>query len=259
MGGILGIVSGKGGVGKTTVTSNVGVSLAKDFNIKTCVLDCNVLTSNLGLHLGLIHVPITLHDIFTARLGLDKATYVHSSGLYVIPSSLSLGTEVELENLKKLIQNELVEQYEMIFLDSAPGLSQEALAVIHAVDDVIVVTNPELPAVTDALKSIDIAEKFGKKIRGVVLNKITGSDYELTVSEVERTCGYQVIAEIPFDKKVPKSIAMRAPVVVSFPKSPAAKALRGLAGYIAGRDFGPSVPKRVGIIQRIKYVILGRT
>lgn len=257
MGGILGIVSGKGGVGKTTVTANVAVSLAGEYNIKTCVLDCNVLTSNLGLHLGLIHVPVTLHDILTAHLSLDKATYVHSSGLYVIPSSLSLGTEIELDNLKKLIRNDLAEQYKMIFLDSAPGLSQEALAVIHAVDDIIVITNPELPAVTDALKTIDIAEKFNKKIRGVVLNKVTGSDYELTAKEVERTCGYQVISEIPFDRRVPQSIAMRAPVVISFPKSPAAKELRRLAAYIAGRDFG-SKQKRMGVIQRLKYVILGR-
>jgi septum site-determining protein MinD len=259
MSSVIGMVSGKGGVGKTTMTANIGVALAGELSIDTVVLDCNVLTSNLGLHLGLIHVPITLHDILVNKLSLSKATYVHNSGLYVIPSSLSLGTDLELENLKKIINDELTERYKMVFLDSAPGLSQEALAVIHAVDEVYVVTNPELPAVTDALKTIDVAEKFQKKIRGVILNKVTRSPYELTEEEIESTLGYRVLANIPFDKRVPQSIAMRTPVVQAFPNSPASVAIRDLAAFMGGRSTREKkVVVPAGLIERIKYVIFGR-
>lgn len=257
MSSVIGMISGKGGVGKTTLTANLGVTLAGEFGMETVVMDCNVLTSNLGLHLGLVHVPITLHDILINKLSLSKATYVHSSGLYVVPSSLSLGTDLELENIKKMINEELVERYQMIFLDSAPGLSQEALAVIHAVDEVYIVTNPELPAITDALKTIDVAENFNKKVRGIILNKVTRSPYELTEEEIERTLGYRVLVNIPFDKRVPQSIAMRVPVVQAFPNSPAALAMRELAAMMAGRSTRKSSEPR-GIVERIKYVIFGR-
>ncbi len=257
MSSVIGMVSGKGGVGKTTLTANLGVALAGEFDVDTVVMDCNVLTSNLGLHLGLVHVPITLHDILINKMSLSKATYVHSSGLYIIPSSLSLGTDIELENMKKMINEELIERYQMIFLDSAPGLSQEALAVIHAVDEVYIITNPELPAVTDALKTIDVSEKFDKKIRGIILNKVTHSPYELTEEEIERTLGYRVLANIPFDKRVPQSIAMRTPVVQAFPNSPAAVAMRELAATMAGRSTRKS-REPANIIERLKYVIFGR-
>lgn len=253
---VIGVVSGKGGVGKTTVVSNLGISLARDFNIKTVVVDCNVLTSNLGLHLGLIHVPITLHDIFINRLSLSKATYVHSSGLHIIPSALSISEKVDVTKLQDLVHGEL-EQYNTVILDSAPGLSQEALSVIQAVDNIIVVTNPELPAVTDAIKTIDIAEKFNKHIRGVVLNRVTGADYELTEDEIERICGYQIISKIPYDRRIPESVALKTPAVMSFPKSPAARELRRLGAYIAGREFKEK-ERKVGLVERLKILVLGR-
>ena len=235
-GNTIGIVSGKGGVGKTTITANVGVSLVKDFNLNVIVVDANVLTSNLGIHLGFIREPVSLYDVLKNKLKVEQATYVHSSGLSVIPSSLAINETIDCRRLKSII-NSLSRVYDFVIVDSAPGLSREALMVLEACDSFIVVTNPELPSVTDCTKTIKVLEEKNKKVIGIVLNKVMGKRYELTKEHIENLTEKHVIAEIPYDDHVPLSIANKEPVVINSPNCSASIRLRQLAGYLCNKPF----------------------
>lgn len=239
---VIGIFSGKGGVGKTTIVSNLGIGLSSIFNKKIVILDMNVRSSHLGLHLGLYEdMPITLGDILKKNLPVVQAVYVHPlSGARIIPAPLN-GADLNLvkERCYSAI-NKLRNDYDMIIVDSAPGLGSDVLTTVSVVDACIVVTTPDIPSVTDALKTISLVRRLKKKCLGVVVNRFRNEKYELTVGEIESTCNQKIISVIPEDKKVSESIFKGLPVVLSFSNSPASRQLKKLAGQLIGEEYEAS-------------------
>jgi len=104
-------------------------------------------------------------------------------------------------------------------------------------DDLIIVTNPELPAVTDALKAIKLAEENGTRVLGVVVNRVKGLRHELTLNEIKSMLEVPIISVIPEDLAVPRSIAKRIPVVHHKPNSKASIEFHKLAARIIGEPW----------------------
>ena len=98
---IITITSGKGGVGKTTTAINIGAAL-NSFGKEVIVVDANLTTPNVGLHLGAPIVPISLNHVLLGKAKLVDAIYEHESGTKIIPSSLSI-KELRRLNHSKLI------------------------------------------------------------------------------------------------------------------------------------------------------------
>ena len=236
---VIAVASGKGGVGKTTVTSNLGAALT-EFGQRALVMDTNLTTPNLGFHLGVPLYPKTLHDVLKGEAFIDEAIYVHPSGLKVVPAGISMADlkNTNPKDLSKVVLD-LVGDHDVVFLDAAAGLGREAVAGLESADELLVVTNPELPSVTDALKAIKLAEEMGTHVLGVVLNRIKDSKSELSVSDVESLLGYPVIARVPEDRKMLDSLAAKSPIVAYAPTSPAAIELKKLAASLVGIDYQP--------------------
>jgi septum site-determining protein MinD len=236
----VGILSGKGGVAKTTTTVNLGAAL-NFFGRDVTVIDGNLSTPNLGLHLGVPVVPISLHDALKGKHSIVESMYKHGSGLKVIPASLSLLDlkDVAPSKLSKILPS-LDGLTDVVLIDGAPGLGSEAMAVVKAVDEVIVVTNPEMPAVTDALKISKLAEEMGKTVRGIVLTK-TGGDYDLSMGDVEKMIERPVLAVIPYDKAIRESLIKKDPVIYTNPKSKSSIGYKKLAASLIGVEFDESV------------------
>jgi septum site-determining protein MinD len=227
-------LSGKGGVGKTTLVSNLGAALIKKGK-DVIILDANVTTPNLSLHLGIPFYPITLHDVLEEKHPIDSAVYHHPSGLKIIPASLNVDSvkNTNLEKFEKILLN-LLGRADIILIDSAPGLCKEAMVAMNISDEIIVVTNPELPAITDALRTIKIAEEEGVNVLGVVVNRVKGHKHEISLSEIKSMLGVPIIEVIPEDINVPISISKMKPVVYYKPKSKASKRFHRIASKILG-------------------------
>jgi len=233
----IGIISGKGGVGKTTVTANLGAVLAKKFKKDVAIVDCNLTTSHLSLSLGMYYCPVTLNHVLRGETKIKDAMYSHPSGMKIIPASIRLEEMVGVDSSKlKSIISKLHKNVDIILLDSSPGLGNEALSAIKASNEIILVTNPNLPAVTDVIKCRDIIKSMKKKPIGVVLNMITGGRHELSEKEVEILTELPVIASIPHDMNVHKSLAERTPIVLHKPRSSASKELTRFAGWLVGEE-----------------------
>lgn len=244
-GKILGIISGKGGVGKTTATANIGVALAKEFGKKVLVLDGNVTTANLGLHLGLVYPPFTLQDVLKNNMSLLQATYIHKSGLRVIPSSLSFEEKISTRQFWRKVKR-LRNQYELILIDSAPGLGREVINVMKAVDELLVITTPDLPSIITAMKSVELAKKMKVPVIGIILNRVRNKYYELGDNEIINSLEVSVIANIPENENVPESIAMKIPIVRYKPYSSVSILYKKLAGYLIGVEYRlPSIWDRI--------------
>jgi septum site-determining protein MinD len=245
----IGLLSGKGGVGKTTVAVNLGAALTHVFKKNVVIFDTNVRTSHLGLHLGMYEdPPVTLRDVFERGVSVIHAIYVHpSTGIRIIPAPLNGECGNFTRTKIRRLVNQIRNSYDMVLLDCAPGLGKEVVTAISAVDEALVVTTPDLPAVTDAMKTLDLLRKMNKNVLGIVLNRCEDRSYMLKESEIESACNCSVISKIPEDKKIPESISRGIPVVLLHPNSAASKSLKNLAGYLAGEIY-----REENLLDRIK-------
>jgi len=234
---IIGIISGKGGVGKTTIVANLGAALSRKFKKDVTIVDCNLTTSHLSLSLGMYYCPTTINNILRGENKIFDAMYTHPSGMKVIPCSLHLKEleRVDITKLKEVIK-ELEGMFDVVILDASPGLGREAYAAIHASEEIIFVTNPNIPAATDILKCKEIIKEVSKKPIGVVLNMVNRKSYELTKREVEMLTEMPVIASISHDSNIHKSLAAKMPVVIFNPKSKSSEELTKLAGWLIGEE-----------------------
>ena len=239
---IITISSGKGGVGKTTLVANLAAALAQ-YGKSVVAVDANLTTSNLALHLGMHLYPKTIHDVFEGRARISDVTYTHKTGFKVVPADISLR---RLKNTKAHdyidILYKLLDNHEFILIDSPAGLGKESIATIEAADELITITNPELPAVTDAFKLTLLAKKYYTHNLGVVVNRVKGETHEIPAEHIEKMLGIPVIGRIPEDREVRKAIALKEPVVVYSPRSPASQHIRAIAANLIGETYDPQIP-----------------
>lgn len=235
------ISSGKGGVGKTVTAVNLAVAL-NSLGKNVVIVDSNLTTPNVALHLGSPVVPITLNHVLQGKKHIYSATYTHHSGTKVVPASLSLEAlkgikpqklSIALKSLKKIA--------DFIIVDSAAGLGREALLPIEALDsedELFIVTNPEMPALADALKTIKLAEKMQKNVAGVIITRARNKKgHELSTKNIKEILEKPILARVPEDDSVHESIMLRNPLMLTHPNSKAARSYKRLAAKIAHIEY----------------------
>lgn len=228
------ITSGKGGVGKTTTAINLGAAL-NAFGKEVIILDANLTTPNVGLHLGAPIVPISLNHVLLGKAKISDAIYEHESGTKIIPSSLSVRELKRLNHGKlKEVGKKLRKMADYIIYDSAAGLGEEALAAIESGDELIIVTNPEIPAVTDALKTSKIIEEMGKSVKGVIVTRVRGLKTEMPIANVRDMLELPILGVIPEDRNMQAALVMKDALIHTHPRSKAARAYRVIAARIIG-------------------------
>ncbi len=227
------IISGKGGVGKTTSSINIG-TIMNYLGEDVIIIDANLTTPNIGIHLGAPIVPTTLNHVLNGQAKLEDAIYEHESGTKIIPASLSL-KETEKTNFRKLpdLAKKLKKITNHIIIDSAAGLGEEAKT---AADEIIIITNPEMAAVTDALKTIKLAEEKNKKVMGVIITRYQGKRVEMSIANIKDMLEIPILGIIPEDDSIKESQVMKNAVIFTHPKSRAAKTYINTTKRILGRD-----------------------
>jgi len=237
---IIVITSGKGGVGKTTTAINLGAAI-NYFGKDVSVIDCNLSTPNVGIHLGSPEVPVNLNHFLLNKVEIEEAIYEHESGLKIIPSSLSIKElkKVKPEKLKDF-KKDFQGISEYVILDSAAGLGEEALGAIELADELIVVSNPEMPAITDALKAIKISEEKNIKVKGVIITRVKKNNIEMQPHVVRDMLEIPILGMVPEDNSVSESLHQKDAVVHTHPKSKAARAYKEIAAQIIGVDYDSS-------------------
>lgn len=218
----LAIISGKGGVGKTTLALNLGYVLTK-LGKKTIVLDANFSTPNLASHLGITFPRTTVNDFLKRKKTISEIIHLHYSGLAFIPASISY------YDFKKIQPNKISEIFEhleglaeIVIVDCPPGLGYDVVQILRNTDEALVITNPYLSAVIDALKVVELAQENNNLLPGFILNQ-TQRKQEFKRKEIENTLNLPLLAEIPEDKKIKKALFKRAPSVYLYPRIKSSK------------------------------------
>ncbi len=247
---IIVITSGKGGVGKTTTAINLGAAL-NYFGQDALVIDANLSTPNVGIHLNSPEVPINLNHVLLKKAEASEAVYEHESGLKIMPSSLSIKElrKIKSERMKDF-SKEFKKLSEYIIVDSAAGLGNEATSAIELADELIIVTNPELPAITDALKTIKLAEELKIPVKGIIMTRVRKDRLEMQPETVKEMLESPILGMIPEDEDIKRALNSKGTVVHIYPKSKPARAYKEIAAQILGIEYDsnkekPSIWERI--------------
>lgn len=237
-------------ISNTTTAINLGISL-NHLGEEVMIVDANLTTPNIGIHLGAPIVPTTLNHVLNNQAKLEDAIYEHESGTKIMPASLSLK---ETEKIKYNRLSEVVKGLKKItshiLIDCAAGLGREAKAAIESADEIVIVTNPEMAAVTDALKTIKLAEEMNKPVKGVIITRYRGKETDMSISNIQEMLETTLLGIIPEEESIRESQVMKNAVIYTHPKSQAARTYLATSRRFMGEDIKVELPIKLGIIRK---------
>lgn len=242
MGKTIGVVSLKGGVGKTSVVTALGDALAS-FGKKVLLIDGNLSAPNLGLHLNIVNPDVTLHNVLSRTANTRDAIYKLGS-FDLMPASIFERVRVNPLELRDKIKH-LKRRYDIILIDSPPSLNEETLGVMNASDEIFVVTTPDYPTMSTTLKAVKLAKQKGTPINGLIINKVYNKNFELSTGDIEETTDVPVMAVIPYDINILKALSKFTPSTEHKPKSEASEEYKKLAAALIGEKYKPVRLKRL--------------
>lgn len=234
MGRIIGIISIKGGVGKTSVVSALGAAIANEFGKKVLLIDANFSAPNLALHLGLVNPEVTLHHVLNNRVDVEDAIYETEYGFHIIPGAL-VYKKINPYKLKDKIKH-LRDYYDIILIDSSPTLNEEILATMIASDELFVVTTPDYVTLSTTLRAIKLAKQKGTPIKGLILNKVFNKAFELSLSEIEETANCSVLAVLPHEINILEALSKNIPSTLH-KQTDSTFEYKKLAAALIGEDY----------------------
>lgn len=238
---VITITSGKGGVGKTTATANIGAALASMGKRVACI-DADIGLRNLDVVLGLENrIVYDLVDAVEGRCRLSQAMIKdkHIPDLYLIPSAQTRDKTAVSPSDMIRICDELRPDLDFILVDSPAGIERGFKNAIAPADEVIVVTNPEVSAVRDADRIIGIVEAEEKGSPKLLINRLDPSMVKqnnmLSSDDVVDLLAIRLLGIVPEDKAVLISTNRGTPIALDN-KSLAGQAYRNIARRILGEE-----------------------
>ncbi|GAC18762.1 flagellar biosynthesis protein FlhG [Paraglaciecola arctica BSs20135] len=236
---VIAVTGGKGGVGKTNVTLNTAISLAQQGK-RVMVLDADLGLANVDVLLGL-RVEKNLSHVLSGECTLDEVLVEGPYGIKIAPATSGSQSMTELTPTEHagLIRafSELQSKIDVLIVDTAAGISDMVLSFSKASQDIMMVVCDEPTSLTDAYALIKILNKEHgifrfKIVANMVRSMREGDELFSKLTKVTNRfldVALELVAVIPFDENVRKSVRKQKAVVEAFPTSPAAMAIRKLA------------------------------
>jgi septum site-determining protein MinD len=254
------ITSGKGGVGKTTSSANIGTALAMQGN-KVCLIDADIGLRNLDVVMGLENrIVYDIVDVVENNCRLEQAMIRDKryDGLYLLPAAQTRDkTSVTPFQMKELV-DELKEEMDYVVVDSPAGIEQGFKNAIAGADRAIIVTTPEISAVRDADRIIGLLEAEGLRDPEVIINRIRADMVErgdmMGIDDMIEILAIDLIGIVPEDEGIVVSTNKGEPIALN-DKAKAGQAYRNIARRIMGEDL-PMMPlEKDSFITRFKKLV----
>ncbi|MBQ7307914.1 MAG: septum site-determining protein MinD [Clostridia bacterium] len=197
------ITSGKGGVGKSTICSNLGVSLAL-MGKRVVLIDADMGLNNLDVLMNMeSRVTYDIFDVVSSKCRLKQAliqSYKYPT-LYVLPSK-QVFSKVRIDGfaLKKIV-NELNSLFDYVLIDCPAGIENGFHRAVFCADEVLIVTTPHLSAIRDADKVISVLSGYNFERKGLVVNRVRGdliqSGKHIDITNIERLLKVKLVGVVP--------------------------------------------------------------
>lgn len=240
MGEVIVITSGKGGVGKTTTTANIGVGLAT-LGKKVVVIDTDLGLRNLDVVMGLENrIVYNLVDVIEGNCRMKQALIKDKQyeNLYLLPSAQTKDKSAVLPGQVRKLTEQLAEEFDYVVIDCPAGIEQGFQNAIAGATRALIVTTPEVSAIRDADRIIGLLEKNGIPKMDLIINRIRMAMVKrgdmMSVEDVTEILAVNLIGAIPDDEQI--VVATNQGVSVIGTDSLAGKAYMNICRRIAGEE-----------------------
>ncbi len=241
MGQVIVVTSGKGGVGKTTTTANLGTALAK-LGKNVVLVDADIGLRNLDLVMGLENrIVYDLVDVVEEKCRINQALIKDKrfEALYVMPAAQTRDKNaVTPEQMKKLC-GELKEKFDFVIIDCPAGIEQGFKNAVAGAEKAIVVAIPEVSSIRDADRIIGLLYAEGIEDPVLIVNRtrpeMIKKNEMLDIEDTRSLLGIKLLGEIPEDTCIIEASNKGEPAVTN-PQSKAGKAYDRIARLIAGME-----------------------
>ncbi|WP_426417576.1 MinD/ParA family protein [Aestuariirhabdus sp. LZHN29] len=239
---VIAVTGGKGGVGKTNVSVNVGIALA-EMGRRVMLLDADLGLANVDILLGLSATK-NLEDVMAGRCGLRDILLNGPGGIKIIPASSGTQSMTELSPQQHagMISafSELSGQLDVLIVDTAAGISDNVVSFVRAAQEILLVVTDEPTSITDAYALIKLLNRDYNMMRfRIVANMVRTPQegrnlYNKLVNVTDRflDVALQYMGAVPYDESVRKSVQRQKAVLEAYPRSKASIALKSLAQKI---------------------------
>ena len=254
------VTSGKGGVGKTTSSANIGTALAMNGR-KVCLIDADIGLRNLDVVMGLENrIVYDIVDVVENNCRLEQAMIRDKryDGLYLLPAAQTRDkTSVTPFQMKELLDN-LKEDMDYVIIDSPAGIEQGFKNAISGADKAIIVTTPEISAVRDADRIIGLLEAEGLRDPEVIINRIRADMVErgdmMGIDDMIEILAIDLLGIVPEDEGIVVSTNKGEPIAIN-QKAKAGLAYRNIAKRILGEDLPIMKLEKEGFLSKFKKLV----
>jgi len=264
MGEILVVTSGKGGVGKTTSTANIGTGLAM-LGKQVVMVDTDIGLRNLDVVLGLENrIVYDIVDVIRENCRLKQALIKDKrlENMYLLPAAQTKDKTAVNEDQMRELTTRLAEEFDFVIVDCPAGIEHGFKNAIAGAKQAIVVTTPEVSAVRDADRIIGLLEAAGLKSPKLLVNRIRSKMVKagdmMSVEDMMDILAIDLLGIVPDDDSIVISTNRGEPVVMD-EKSKAGQAYRNIARRISGEEVPLlSLEEQEGFFARLKSLFGGK-
>ena len=260
---IIVITSGKGGVGKTTTTANLGMALARSGR-KVALVDADFGLRNLDLLLGLENrIVYTAVEVLAGECRLEQALVKdkRQPGLVLLPAAQNRTKDAVNPDQMKQVVNELARTYDYVLIDSPAGIEMGFKNAIAAAQEALIVTTPEIAAVRDADRVVGLLEAHSIKRTHLIVNRLrlamVQANEMMSVEDVQEILAIPLIGVVPDDERVIVSTNRGEPLVLAENLSLPGMAFDNIARRLQGEnvDFIDLGADRNNLFSKIKKIL----
>lgn len=239
---VIAVASGKGGVGKTSLSANLAIALGKAGR-RVLAMDADLGLSNLDLCFGVSPV-LTLMDVFDGFASLTEVLCPVAGGVMLLPGCSGNYDMANLDVKKRYELFEAIDgledDFDVVVLDTGAGIGSNAVSFAGAASDVLIVVNPDPTSLADAYAFMKVtATKFGVKRFNIVSNRVSGAadgeDVYRRLSDFTArflSVGLDYLGYVPKDAAVARAVRNGTPLLIGDPEAPASRCVNGIARKI---------------------------
>lgn len=260
-GKVIVITSGKGGVGKTTTTANIGTALAMMDN-RVCLIDADIGLRNLDVVMGLENrIVYDIVDVVEGNCRLEQALIrdKRNNNLFLLPAAQTRDKTAITPYQMKELTDTLKEDMDYVLLDSPAGIEQGFKNAIAGADNAIIVTTPEVSAVRDADRIIGLLESEDLKNPEVIINRLRADMVQrgdmMDIDDMIEILAINLLGVVPEDKNIVVSTNKGEPIVLKMENSQAGIAYNNIAKRLDGEELPLMSMEKDTFLKRLKRIV----